>query len=65
MTLTRYFVALFTALFICNAAQSQQAIPKGACLMPDQRWCWPIVPVSAGQACRCSTPQGSVVGIMQ
>ncbi len=35
-----------------------QSVPRGACLLPDGRWCWPINPVRYGETCTCATPEG-------
>lgn len=55
--------AIFAAIFIFGAASAKaQQVPTGACLLPDNTWCWPLLQPFAGQPCQCP---GGAQGTMQ
>jgi hypothetical protein len=56
--------AILLVLSLATAAASW-AQPRGACVLPDGRWCWPDMPASAGSDCVCQTSTGAVTGRIQ
>lgn len=57
--------AIVVNTFAFVAPAVAQPVPEGACLLPDERWCWPSLPTRYGEDCTCETPEGTLTGVTQ
>ncbi len=54
---------LAAVILVVLSGLSVTAQPRGACVLADGTWCWPIDLVQSGHACACQTPEGVKAGV--